>query len=166
MVKQTNYYYLNEGKLLYMNRQEAAKKIMEAKIAKGLTWEEISKVSENSETWVVTALLGQATMTLPEAEKIGKLLELDEEVIQALTVVPLRGQVMQMPPTDPILYRLYEMMLQYAPTIRELILEKAGEGVMSAINFNLDVDTQEDPKGGDPRIVITLNGKFLPFRTW
>lgn len=150
----------------WMNRLEAAQKIMDAKIAKGLTWEEISKVSENSETWVVTALLGQATMTLPEAEKIGKLLELDEEVVKALTVVPLRGQVMQMPPTDPILYRLYEMMLQYAPTIRELILEKAGEGVMSAINFNLDVDTQEDPKGGDPRIVITLNGKFLPFRTW
>ncbi|PHG63319.1 cyanase [Bacillus toyonensis] len=149
-----------------MNRQEATQKIMEAKIAKGLTWEEISKVSENSETWVVTALLGQATMTRPEAEKIGKLLELDEEVVQALTVVPLRGQVMQMPPTDPILYRLYEMMLQYAPTLRELILEKAGEGVMSAINFNLGVDTQEDPQGGDPRIVITLNGKFLPFRTW
>ncbi|GLV63345.1 cyanate hydratase [Bacillus mycoides] len=149
-----------------MNRQEATQKIMEAKITKGLTWEEISKVSENSETWVVTALLGQATMTRPEAEKIGKLLELDEEVVQALTVVPLRGQVMQMPPTDPILYRLYEMMLQYAPTLRELILEKAGEGVMSAINFNLGVDTQEDPKGGDPRIVITLNGKFLPFRTW
>lgn len=149
-----------------MNRQEATQKIMEAKIAKGLTWEEISKVSENSETWVVTALLGQATMARPEAEKIGKLLELDEEVVQALTVVPLRGQVMQMPPTDPILYRLYEMMLQYAPTLRELILEKAGEGVMSAINFNLGVDTQEDPKGGDPRIVITLNGKFLPFRTW
>ncbi|WP_439874522.1 cyanase [Bacillus mycoides] len=149
-----------------MNRQEATQKIMDAKITKGLTWEEISKVSENSETWVVTALLGQATMTRPEAEKIGKLLELDEEVVQALTVVPLRGQVMQMPPTDPILYRLYEMMLQYAPTLRELILEKAGEGVMSAINFNLGVDTQEDPKGGDPRIVITLNGKFLPFRTW
>ncbi|HDR7467201.1 cyanase [Bacillus toyonensis] len=149
-----------------MNRQEATQKIMEAKIAKGLTWEEISKVSENSETWVVTALLGQATMTRPEAEKIGKLLELDEEVVQALTVVPLRGQVMQMPPTDPILYRLYEMMLQYAPTLIELILEKAGEGVMSAINFNLGVNTQEDPKGGDPRIVITLNGKFLPFRTW
>lgn len=166
MVKQNNNYYLNERKLLDMNRQEATQKIMEAKIAKGLTWEEISKVSENSETWVVTALLGQATMTRSEAEKIGKLLELDEEVVQALTVVPLRGQVMQMPPTDPILYRLYEMMLQYAPTLRELILEKAGEGVMSAINFNLGVDTQEDPKGGDPRIVITLNGKFLPFRTW
>lgn len=149
-----------------MNRQEAAQKIIDSKIAKGLTWEEISKVSENSESWVVTALLGQATMTRPEAEKIGKLLELDEEVVQALTVVPLRGQVMQMPPTDPILYRLYEMMLQYAPTIRELILEKVGEGVMSAINFNLDVDTQEDPNGGDPRIIITLNGKFLPFRAW
>ena len=164
MVKQNN--LLDGRKLLVMNRKEATQKIMDAKIAKGLTWEEISKVSENSETWVVTALLGQATMTRPEAEKVGQLLELDEEVVQALTVIPLRGEVMQMPPTDPILYRLYEMMLQYAPTLRELILEKVGEGVMSAINFNLGVDTQEDPKGGDPRIVITLNGKFLPFRTW
>ncbi|GAB6991455.1 cyanase [Paenibacillus pini] len=149
-----------------MNRQDATQKIIDAKIAKGLTWEEISKVSESSETWVVTALLGQATMTRSEAEKVGKLLELDEEVVQALTVVPLRGEIMKMPPTDPILYRLYEMMLQYAPTIREMILEKVGEGVMSAINFNLGVETQDDPKGGDPRIVITLNGKFLPFRTW
>jgi len=164
MVRQNN--SLDGRKLLVMNRKEATQKIMDAKIAKGLTWEEISKVSENSETWVVTALLGQATMTRPEAEKVGQLLELDEEVVQALTVIPLRGEVMQMPPTDPILYRLYEMMLQYAPTLRELILEKVGEGVMSAINFNLGVDTQEDPKGGDPRIVITLNGKFLPFRTW
>jgi len=164
MVSKNN--LLDGRKLLVMNRKEATQKIMDAKIAKGLTWEEISKVSENSETWVVTALLGQATMTRPEAEKVGQLLELDEEVVQALTVIPLRGEVMQMPPTDPILYRLYEMMLQYAPTLRELILEKVGEGVMSAINFNLGVDTQEDPKGGDPRIVITLNGKFLPFRTW
>ncbi len=77
--------------VLDMNRQEATQKILAAKIKKGLTWEEIAKISEHSETWVVTALLGQATMTRPEAEKIGKLLELDEEVVQALTVVPLRG---------------------------------------------------------------------------
>jgi len=166
MVKQNNYYYLNEGKLLDMNRQEATQKIMEAKIAKGLTWEEISKVSENSETWVVTALLGQATMTRPEAEKMGELLGLDEEVVQALTVIPHRGEVMQMPPTDPILYRLYEMLLVYGPTIKELIQEKVGEGIMSAINFELGVDKKEDPNGGDPRVVLTLNGKFLPYRKW
>ncbi|MEH7401072.1 MULTISPECIES: cyanase [Bacillaceae] len=147
-----------------MNRNEATQKIMEAKIAKGLTWEEISKVSENSETWVVTALLGQATMTRPEAEKMAELLELDEEVVQALTLIPHRGAAMQMPPTDPILYRLYEMLLVYGPTIKELIQEKIGEGIMSAIDFELGVKKKEDPNGD--RVILTLNGKFLPYRKW
>ncbi|MGG0178903.1 cyanase [Gottfriedia acidiceleris] len=147
-----------------MNRNEATQKIMEAKIAKGLTWEEISKVSENSETWVVTALLGQATMTRPEAEKMAELLELDEEVVQALTIIPHRGAAMQMPPTDPILYRLYEMLLVYGPTIKELIQEKVGEGIMSAIDFELGVEKKEDPNGD--RVILTLNGKFLPYRKW
>ncbi|PEJ57076.1 cyanase [Bacillus sp. AFS002410] len=147
-----------------MNRNETTQKIIEAKIAKGLTWEEISKVSENSETWVVTALLGQATMTRPEAEKMAKLLELDEDVVQALTIIPHRGAAMQMPPTDPILYRLYEMLLVYGPTIKELIQEKVGEGIMSAIDFELGVEKKEDPNGD--RVILTLNGKFLPYRKW
>ncbi|PFH88963.1 cyanase [Bacillus sp. AFS088145] len=147
-----------------MNRNAATQKIMEAKIAKGLTWEEISKISENSESWVVTALLGQATMTRPEAEKMAKLLELDEEVVQALTIIPHRGAAMQMPPTDPILYRLYEMLLVYGPTIKELIQEKVGEGIMSAIDFELGVEKKEDPNGD--RVILTLNGKFLPYRKW
>ncbi len=147
-----------------MNRNEATQKIIEAKIAKGLTWEEISKVSENSETWVVTALLGQATMTRPEAEKMAEILELDEEVVQALTIIPHRGAAMQMPPTDPTLYRLYEMLLVYGPTIKELIQEKVGEGIMSAIDFELGVEKKEDPNGD--RVILTLNGKFLPYRKW
>ncbi|MEH7347296.1 cyanase [Gottfriedia acidiceleris] len=147
-----------------MNRKEATQKIIEAKIAKGLTWEEISKVSENSESWVVTALLGQATMTRPEAEKMAELLELNEEVVQALTIIPHRGDAMQMPPTDPILYRLYEMLLVYGPTIKELIQEKVGEGIMSAIDFELGVEKKEDPNGD--RVILTLNGKFLPYRKW
>ncbi|MFE4708011.1 cyanase [Peribacillus simplex] len=147
-----------------MNRKEATQKILEAKVAKGLTWNEIAKESENSETWVVTALLGQATMTSSEAEKMGKLLDLDEEVIQALTLIPHRGEVMQMPPTDPILYRLYEMLLVYGPTIKELIQEKIGEGIMSAIDFELDVQKKEDTKGD--RVILTLDGKFLPYRKW
>ncbi|WHY99509.1 cyanase [Peribacillus simplex] len=147
-----------------MNRKEATQKILEAKVAKGLTWNEIAKESENSETWVVTALLGQATMTSSEAEKMGKLLDLDEEVIQALTLIPHRGEVMQMPPTDPILYRLYEMLLVYGPTIKELIQEKIGEGIMSAIDFELDVQKKEDTKGD--RVILKLDGKFLPYRKW
>lgn len=147
-----------------MNRKEATQKIIDAKVAKGLTWNKIAMESENSESWVVTALLGQATMTRPEAEKIGTLLGLDQDVIQALTLIPHRGEVMQMPPTDPILYRLYEMLLVYGPTIKELIQEKLGEGIMSAIDFELNVDKKEDPRGD--RIILTLNGKFLPYRKW
>lgn len=147
-----------------MNRKEATQKIIEAKVAKGLTWKEIAMAGENSESWIVTALLGQATMTRSESEKIGKLLELDEEVIQALTLIPHRGDVIQMPPTDPILYRLYEMLLVYGPTIKELIQEKLGEGIMSAIDFELDVQKKEDPKGD--RVILTMNGKFLPYRKW
>jgi cyanate lyase len=147
-----------------MNRKEATQKIIEAKVAKGLTWNEIAIEGENSESWIVTALLGQATMTRSEAEKMGQLLELDEEVIQALTLIPHRGDVMQMPPTDPILYRLYEMLLVYGPTIKELIQEKLGEGIMSAIDFELDVQKKEDPKGD--RVILTMNGKFLPYRKW
>lgn len=147
-----------------MNRKEVTQKILESKVAKGLTWNEIAMAGENSESWIVTALLGQATMTRSEAEKIGKLLELDEEVIQALTLIPHRGDGMQMPPTDPILYRLYEMLLVYGPTIKELIQEKLGEGIMSAIDFELDVQKKEDPKGD--RVILTMNGKFLPYRKW
>ncbi|WP_219837009.1 cyanase [Paenibacillus sp. R14(2021)] len=147
-----------------MNRKEATQKILEAKAAKGLTWNEIAKAGENSESWIVTALLGQATMTRSEAEQVGQLLELDEEVIQALTLIPHKGDTMQMPPTDPLLYRLYEMVLVYGPTIKELIQEKFGEGIMSAIDFELGIEKKEDPRGD--RVVLTLNGKFLPTRKW
>ncbi|KAA0941039.1 cyanase [Sporosarcina sp. ANT_H38] len=147
-----------------MNRKEATQKILDAKFAKGLTWNEIAMESENAESWIVTALLGQATMTRPEAEKMGKLLDLDEEVVQALTQIPFRGDVVKMPPTDPGLYRLYEMLLVYGPTIKELIQEKLGEGIMSAIDFEMDVQKKEDPRGD--RIILTLNGKFLPYRKW
>lgn len=147
-----------------MNRKEATQKILEAKVAKGLTWNEIAMEGTNSESWIVTALLGQATMTISEAEKIGKLLDLDKEVIQALTIIPHRGEDVKMPPSDPILYRLYEMLLVYGPTIKELVQEKFGEGIMSAIDFELDVQKKEDPKGD--RVILTMNGKFLPYRKW
>ncbi|MBH5317842.1 cyanase [Paenibacillus sp. GSMTC-2017] len=147
-----------------MNRKDATQKIVDAKVAKGLTWGEIAAAGDHSESWIVTALLGQATMDRSEAEKMGKLLELDDEVVQALTQIPHRGDVMQMPPTDPGLYRLYEMLLVYGPTIKELILEKVGEGIMSAIDFQFDLEKQEDPRGD--RIILTMNGKFLPYRKW
>ncbi|MCP1136197.1 cyanase [Paenibacillus polysaccharolyticus] len=147
-----------------MDRQQAAQKVIDAKIAKNLTWLDIASVTENAETWVTTALLGQATMTLEQAQKVGALLDLDKEVIEALTHIPQRGSAVQMPPTDPLLYRFYEALMVYGPTIKELIQEKFGEGIMSAIDFELDLQRIEDPKGD--RVFITLNGKFLPYRKW
>jgi len=147
-----------------MNRQQATQKILEAKVAKGLTWEEIANVGEHSETWIVTALLGQAAMSYPEAKKIGELLELETAVIQALTYIPKRGDGIQMPPTDPVLYRFYEMLLVYGPAMKELIQEKFGEGIMSAVDFAFDIQKEENPKGD--RVVLTLNGKFLPYQKW
>ena len=103
-------------------------------------------------------------MSVAEAKKVGEILELDEDVVKSLTQIPLRGTLTQMPPTDPLLYRFYEALLVYGPTFKELIHEKFGEGIMSAIDFELDIQKKEDPKGD--RVVITLNGKFLPYRTW
>jgi len=147
-----------------MTRTEATQKVIEAKVAKGLKWSDIANVGENAESWIVTALLGQATMSIEEATKIGELLELDQEVVTSLTQIPTRGTVMQMPPTDPLLYRFYEALLVYGPTLKELIHEKFGEGIMSAIDFELDIQKKPDPKGD--RVLITLNGKFLPYRKW
>lgn len=147
-----------------MDRKTATEVILKAKEAKGLTWDQIAKSSSHSETWIVAALLGQATMSPEEAQEVGKILALDTEVMQALTQIPYRGQDIQMPPTDPLIYRFYEIVMNYGPTFKELIQEKFGDGIMSAIDFEMDLQKKEDPKGN--RVVITLNGKFLPFKKW
>jgi cyanate lyase len=147
-----------------MDRQTVAQKILEAKAAKGLTWAEISAPSDHSECWVVAALLGQATMSQAEAETVGNLLDLDEEVVTSLTQIPYRGAGVQMPPTDPLIYRFYEIVMGYGSTFKELIQEKFGEGIMSAIDFEMDIQKKEDPKGD--RVIVTLNGKFLPYKKW
>lgn len=147
-----------------MERTEATKLILQAKTKKGMTWSEISKAVGRSEGWVTTALLGQATMSPEEAEIVGKVLELDQEVTNALTQPPYRGTTVEMPPTDPVLYRFYEILLVYGPAIKALIHEKFGDGIMSAIDFDFDLQRLEDPKGD--RVFLTLNGKYLPYRKW
>lgn len=147
-----------------MDRQTATKLILKAKEAKGLTWAQIAETSSHSESWVVAALLGQATMSKEEAEGFGKILDLDDEVIHALTQIPYRGMDIAMPPTDPLIYRFYEIVMSYGPTFKELIQEKFGDGIMSAIDFEMDIQKKEDPKGD--RVIVTLNGKFLPFKKW
>ncbi|WP_046181425.1 cyanase [Domibacillus tundrae] len=147
-----------------MERTQATTEILSAKRKLNLKWDDIAQAIERSESWTATALLGQATLSIEEAEKVGALLELSEEAVESLTVVPYRGTTVQMPPTDPLIYRFYEILLVYGPAIKDLIHEKFGDGIMSAIDYEMDIQKLEDPKGD--RVLVTLNGKFLPYKKW
>ena len=147
-----------------MERSQATTEILSAKRKLNLKWIDIAQTIERSESWTATALLGQATLSIEEAEKVGTLLELSKETVESLTVVPYRGTTVQMPPTDPLIYRFYEILLVYGPAIKDLIHEKFGDGIMSAIDYEMDIQKLEDPKGD--RVLVTLNGKFLPYKKW
>ena len=108
------------------------------------------------------ALLGQQPMTAAQATAAGSLLELGEDVTRALQLQPTRGALDSAVPADPTIYRFYEVLQVYGPTVKELIHEQFGDGIMSAINFRLDVRREPDP-GGD-RVIVTLDGKFLPYQ--
>jgi cyanate lyase len=145
-----------------MITNQIAEMILEAKKEKGLTFSQIAETIGRSEVWTTAALMGQHTMDEKEAKAVVDLLELPEEAAKSLQTIPYRGATLSMPPSDPTIYRLYELVLVYGETIKALIHEKFGDGIMSAIDFSMDMDKQEDPKGD--RVVITLNGKFLPYK--
>lgn len=147
-----------------MDRLECTKNVIEAKRKKGLTYQEIADIIERDIVWTTSALLGQNTLDKNEAQKVAALLELSKEDEEALQVFPTKGATAIMPPTDPLIYRLYEIVLVYGDTLKEVIHEKAGDGIMSAIDFTMKVDKIENPAGD--RIKITLDGKFLPYKKW
>ncbi|OMP66334.1 cyanase [Domibacillus epiphyticus] len=147
-----------------MERSQATIEILNAKRKLQLKWSDIAQSIERSESWTATALLGQATLSVDESEKAGTLLDLSKDTVESLTIVPYRGTTVQMPPTDPLLYRFYEILLVYGPAIKDLIHEKFGDGIMSAIDYEMDIQKVEDPKGD--RVLVTLNGKFLPYKKW
>lgn len=148
-----------------MDKQSMTESIIEAKTAKGLTWEAIAAEVGMSPVWTTSACFGENSMPADVAGKLCALLELPAEVSAALQTFPYKGASMKkMVPTDPLVYRFYEIMLVYGDTVKELIHEKFGDGIMSAIDFTLSVDKQEDPKGD--RVVVTMNGKFLPYKKW
>lgn len=147
-----------------MTRKEATQRILEAKQAKGITFEEISKAVGWHKVWTAAALLGQASMSKEEAEKAVKALGLGGEVAGALQVPPMKGSLDATVPVDPLIYRLHEITHVYGTTIKEIVHEMFGDGIMSAIDFEIDVERVPDPKGD--RVKITYNGKFLPYRKW
>jgi len=147
-----------------MDRGTATARILAAKKARGLTFSQIADAVGRHEVWVTSAIYGQAQMDGDEADRLAKLLDLDDEVAEALQEFPMKGSLDAPVPTDPLIYRLHEITQVYGTTIKALIHEKLGDGIMSAIDFCMDVQRIPDPKGD--RVQITYNGKFLPYRKW
>jgi cyanate lyase len=145
-----------------VTKKEAAEAVRAAKARLGVSWAQLADAVGRPVAWSTTALLGQHPMSKDEAEAAAAVLELGEDVVAALQLQPTRGALETAVPTDPTIYRFYEVLQVYGPTIKELIHEQFGDGIMSAINFRLDVQRVADP-GGD-RVVVTLDGKFLPYQ--
>ena len=147
-----------------MNRNDVTEMIVAAKINKGLKWESLAKEIGLSKEWTTAALLGQMTLTKTQADAIGKVLDLPSEAIAILQTVPYKGSLPTAIPTDPLLYRFYELISVYGTTIKSLIHEEFGDGIMSAIDFSMDIQREANPLGD--RVKIVLNGKFLPYKTY
>ncbi|MFD8726027.1 cyanase [Streptomyces sp. NPDC059629] len=142
-------------------RQALAVVVVEAKTRKDLTWQEIADASGLSVAFTTAALLGQHPLPEAAARAVAELLDLDEEAAVLLQTIPVRGSIPGGVPTDPTIYRFYEIVQVYGTTLKALIHEQFGDGIVSAINFKLDVKKVADPEGGE-RAVITLDGKYLP----
>ena len=147
-----------------MNRLEVTEMIITKKLEKGVKWEDIAKAVGQSKEWVTAGCLGQMTFTAEQAKAIGDVLDLPAEAVTQLQVVPYKGSLPTAVPTDPLIYRFYELINVYGTTIKELIHEEFGDGIMSAIDFSMDITRLPDPKGD--RVKILLNGKFLPYKMY
>lgn len=149
-----------------MTRAELTEKIITHKVMTGFKWADVAEKVGQSKEWVTAALMGQMSLTKEQAEAAANAmaLNLDDYEIALLQTVPSRGSLESAVPTDPLIYRLYELVQVYGTTFKALIEEEFGDGIMSAIDFEMDIDRKADPKGD--RVVITLNGKFLPYKTY
>jgi cyanate lyase len=147
-----------------MTREDVTDLIYSAKIQKGLKWVGVAKKLKLSKEWTTAACLGQMTLTAAQAEVIGKVFDLPAEAVALLQVVPYKGSLRSPVPTDPLIYRWYEIVNVYGTTIKELIHEEFGDGIMSAIDFSMDIKREPDPKGD--RVNVVLSGKFLPYKSY
>jgi cyanate lyase len=147
-----------------MTRQDVTDLIYSAKVQKGITWVHVAKKVGLSKEWVTAACLGQMTFTKEQADKVGKIFGLPPQAVKLLQAVPHKGSLPTAVPTDPLIYRWYEIVNVYGTTIKELIHEEFGDGIMSAIDFKMDIVREPDPKGD--RVLVTLSGKFLPYKTY
>ncbi len=147
-----------------MNRMEVTEKIITAKVAKGIKWADVAAKVGLSKEWVTAACLGQMTLDDKQATIIGNIFGLTDEEQKWLQVVPYKGSLPSAVPTDPLIYRWYEIVNVYGSTIKELIHEEFGDGIMSAIDFSMQIVREPDPKGD--RVNVMLSGKFLPYKQY
>lgn len=147
-----------------MTRNEVTELVITQKLAKQLSWPQLAEVVGKSKEWTTAALLGQMTLSAEQATKVGKMLDLPDDAITQLQVVPYKGSLPTTVPTDPLIYRFYELVNIYGTTFKELIHEEFGDGIMSAIDFNMDLKRESDPNGD--RVNITMSGKFLPYKSY
>ena len=148
-----------------MTRDAVTRKILGTKRAKGLTWRAIvAEIGGGSAVYLTAALLGQMRLRADQAERAAKLFDLDEDEKHLLQEIPYRGSLPSVVPTDPLIYRFYELVQVYGTTWKELIQEEFGDGIMSAIDFDMAIERQPDPKGD--RVKLTLSGKFLPYKEY
>jgi cyanate lyase len=146
-----------------MNKAEMKEAILQAKFDKGLKWVDIAKATGLSAEYTCSACLGMNHLEKQQADAVAAVLDLHGGVSTALQHFPHKSWDRPIP-TDPVIYRWYEMLNVYGETIKELIHEKFGDGIMSAIDFTMNIDKQEDPKGD--RVLVTISGKFLPYKSW
>ena len=148
-----------------MTRDELTRKILATKRAKGLSWKTIvAEIGGGSAVYLTAALMGQMKLRPEQAERAARLLGLDAEEQSLLQEIPYRGSMPTAVPSDPLIYRFYELVQVYGTTWKELIQDEFGDGIMSAIDFDMAIERQPDPKGD--RVKLTLSGKFLPYKEY
>jgi cyanate lyase len=147
-----------------MTRLAVTEKIIATKVSKGLQWADVAKKVGRSKEWTTALCLGQMTATPAQAKTLGKIFGLSVEEQKWLQVVPSKGSVSTTVPVDPLIYRFYELVTVYGTTFKELIHEEFGDGIMSAIDFKMDLKRENDPNGD--RVNIVMSGKFLPYKQY
>ena len=147
-----------------METSETTRALLAAKKAAGLSFADLGRVIDRDEVWVAALLYRQASAPQDEALKLAEVLGVGADIADELTEPPAKG-LGPVVPTDPLIYRFYEIMQVYGMPLKDIIHEKFGDGIMSAIDFTMNVDKEEDPEHGD-RVKVTMSGKFLPYKRW
>ncbi len=147
-----------------MSRLDVTEKIITTKVTKGLKWADVAAKVGLSKEWVTAACLGQMTLNDEQASVLAEVFGLTPDEKKWLMVVPYKGSLPTSVPTDPLIYRFYELVSVYGTTFKELIHEEFGDGIMSAIDFKMDLKREANPMGD--RVAITMSGKFLPYKTY